>query len=95
MSQMGGLEQRQMQAVLDAQRAMAQEAAGEPFKRPQYFGDILAGVPSGQTSMATTTQPSANPFAKGLGAIISAGAVMNPWAQNKSNPLGFGSGYAF
>ena len=95
MSQMGGLEQRQMQAVLDAQRAMAQEAAGEPFKRPQYFGDILAGVPSGQTSMATMTQPSANPFAQGLGAIISAGAVMNPWAQNKTNPLGFGQGYAF
>ena len=46
LSQLGGMEQQQQQAELEAQRATDLERQYEPFQRIGFMSDIFRGVPS-------------------------------------------------
>ena len=56
----GALEQNQLQAEYDVQRAGQLEEAYEPFARFSYMRDILSGVPSSGTSLAASATPQAS-----------------------------------
>ena len=64
---LGGVQQAQSQAVLDAQRQAAQTAAYEPYQRLGTYGagvaSLISGYPSGQQTMT----PSASPLQTALG----------------------------
>tara|TARA_R110002153_G_scaffold199988_1_gene353347 strand:- start:201 stop:1403 length:1203 start_codon:yes stop_codon:yes gene_type:complete len=56
----GLLEQTQLQAEYDVQRAGQLEEAYEPFARFSYMRDILSGVPASGTSLVAAGTPSAS-----------------------------------
>tara|TARA_R100001079_G_scaffold93578_1_gene56305 strand:+ start:42 stop:926 length:885 start_codon:yes stop_codon:yes gene_type:complete len=57
LSQLGGIEQRQQQAELDALRSTSLSQQFEPYQRLSFMSDIFRGVPSTQTALTTTTTP--------------------------------------
>jgi len=65
----GGVQQAQAQAGLDASRQTAQMAADEPYKRLGIFGQGVTGMMGGMQNFGqtTTTQPSASPLQSALG----------------------------
>lgn len=78
----GTLEQNQLQAELDVQRAGQIEEAYEPFARFSYMRDILSGVPSSGTSLAAAATPSAS---TGAGILSTANSIYG--AGGGSNPI--------
>lgn len=69
LSQLGGQEQQQQQAELEAQRATALERQYEPYQRIGFMSDIFRGVPTTTSTLTATTKPSASPVSQiaGLG----------------------------
>ena len=65
----GGVQQAQAQAGLDASRQAAQLAADEPYKRLGVFGQGVTGMMGGMQNFGqtTTSQPSASPLQSALG----------------------------
>ena len=65
----GGVQQAQAQAGLDASRQTAQLAADEPYKRLGIFGQGVTGMMGGMQNFGqtTTSQPSASPLQSALG----------------------------
>lgn len=65
----GGVQQAQTQAGLDASRQAAQMAVDEPYKRLGIFGQGVTGMMGGMQNFGqtTTTQPSASPLQSALG----------------------------
>ena len=84
----GALEQNQLQAEYDVQRAGQLEEAYEPFARFSYMRDILQGVPSSGTSLAASATPQASFMG---GALTRANAIYG--GQGGSQPIlgGLGS----
>ena len=84
----GALEQNQLQAEYDVQRAGQLEEAYEPFARFSYMRDILSGVPSSGTSLSAAATPQASFMG---GALQRANTIYG--AQGGSNPIlgGLGS----
>ena len=84
----GALEQKQLQAEYDVQRAGQLEEAYEPFARFSYMRDILQGIPSSGTSLAAAATPQASFLG---GALSTANTIMG--GQGGSNPIlgGLGS----
>jgi hypothetical protein len=84
----GALEQGQLQAEYDVQRAGQLEEAYEPFARFSYMRDILSGVPSSGTSLSAA----ATPQASFLGGALQRANTLSA-AQGGSNPIlgGLGS----
>ena len=84
----GALEQGQLQAEYDVQRAGQLEEAYEPFARFSYMRDILSGVPSTDTSLSAAATPQASFMG---GALQRANTIYG--AQGGSNPIlgGLGS----
>ncbi len=77
----GTLEQSQLQAEYDVQRAAQLEEAYEPFARFSYMRDILSGVPSSGTSLSAAATPQASFMGGALqrgNAIYGAGGGSNP-----------------
>ena len=58
LSQLGGMEQQQQQAELDAQRNTALERSFEPYQRIGFMSDIFRGVPSTTSTITNKTAPS-------------------------------------
>ena len=58
LSQLGGQEQAQQQAEIDAQRATALERQFEPYQRIGFMSDIFRGVPSTTSTLTSSTTPS-------------------------------------
>lgn len=58
LSQLGGQEQAQQQAEIDAQRATALERQFEPYQRIGFMSDIFRGVPSTTSTLTSETAPS-------------------------------------
>lgn len=58
LSQLGGMEQQQQQAELEAQRATSLERQYEPYQRIGFMSDIFRGVPSTTSTLTSTTSPS-------------------------------------
>ena len=70
LGRLGGVQQAQSQAVLDAQRQAAQTQAYEPYQRLGTYGSGVASLISGypaQTTIAQTPQASALQTALGVG----------------------------
>jgi len=84
----GALEQNQLQAQYDVQRAGQLEEAYEPFARFSYMRDILSGVPSSGTSLAASATPQASFMG---GALSRANSIYG--GQGGSQPIlgGLGS----
>jgi hypothetical protein len=84
----GALEQQQLQAEYDVQRAGQLEEAYEPFARFSYMRDILSGVPSSGTSLSAAATPQASFMG---GALQRANTIYG--GQGGSNPIlgGLGS----
>ena len=57
LSGLGGQEQAQQQAELDALRQTSISRQFEPFQRLSFMSDIFRGVPSTATTLSTTTTP--------------------------------------
>ena len=84
----GALEQQQLQAEYDVQRAGQLEEAYEPFARFSYMRDILQGIPSSGTSLAAAATPQASFMG---GALMRGNAIYG--GQGGSQPIlgGLGS----
>jgi len=67
--QLGGVEQANLQAGLDAQRQSELQKAYEPYQRLSFLSDIYAKTPSSQQTLSVGTSPSVSPFQQvaGLG----------------------------
>ena len=76
---LGSIQQRQQQAVLDANRANSYQTAMQPYQQIAFQSDIYKGAPS--TQMAITQQQSATPSAAqqvaglGVAGVSTAGAA--------------------
>ena len=57
LSGLGGQEQQQQQAELDALRQTSLSQQFEPYQRLSFMSDIFRGVPSTQPQLTTTTPP--------------------------------------
>jgi hypothetical protein len=65
---LGGVQQAQTQAVLDAQRQAAQTQAYEPYQRLGTYGSGVAQLISGYPGQSTVTQtPQASALQTALG----------------------------
>ena len=69
LSQLGGQEQQQQQAELEAQRATSLERQFEPFQRIGFMSDIFRGVPTTTSTLTSRTAPSPSTLSQvaGLG----------------------------
>ena len=78
LSQMGGIQQQQAQAVLNAQQQASQMAAMEPYQRMGVYGQGVAQL--GQMPGQITTQHKPDPTAlqTALGWTSVLGGIMNP-----------------
>jgi hypothetical protein len=75
---LGAQQQRQQQAVLDAQRQNTLQQNMQPFQQIGFLSDVYKGAPSTQMAMTQQTQAQASPFQQiaGLGvAGVSAAAA--------------------
>lgn len=64
---LGGLEQAQAQAELDAARSSALEQQYEPYQRAGFMSDIFRGVPTSQQVTQTSTTPDPGFLQQALG----------------------------
>ena len=74
----GGIQQSQAQAGLDAQRQAAQTAAYEPFQRLNVFGSGVTGLMGGMQNFGDVikTQPDASPLQSALGIGTSVAGIL-------------------
>ena len=74
----GGIQQSQAQAALDAQQQAAQTAAYEPFQRLNVFGQGVTGLMGGMQSFGDIikTQPSPSPLQSALGIGTSVAGIL-------------------
>ena len=80
LSGIGGIQQQQSQAVLDAQAQANQMAAMEPYQRMGIYGSGVAqlGQLPGQVQTSVTPDPTALQTALGTMSVL--GGIMNPYA---------------
>ena len=76
---LGAQQQKQQQAVLDAQRASQMQTAMQPYQQLAFQSDIYKGAPSSQMAMTTQSTPTPSPFQQiagvGTGILGLAGAA--------------------
>jgi len=74
----GGIQQSQAQAALDAQRQAAQTAAYEPYQRLNVFGSGVTGLMGGMQNFGDVikTQPDASPLQSALGIGTSVAGIL-------------------
>lgn len=63
----GGLQQQQQQAVLDAQRQAAMQAQAAPLAQYQALQPFISMAPTGQTQISTQFAPAPSPLQAGIG----------------------------
>ena len=97
LSQLGGMEQQQQQAEIDAQRATSLERQFEPYQRIGFMSDIFRGVPSTTSTLTSTTSPSPSMISQiggigmGIAGLQQAGAFAPGGIFGRLNPFGGGS----
>ena len=84
LSQVGDIQQKQSQAVIDAQRQASQMAAMEPYQRMGVYGQGLGALAPIQGQMTTqqTADPTALQTALGWTGVI--GGIMNPYMGSRA-----------
>ena len=96
LSQLGGMEQQQQQAELEAQRATSLERQYEPYQRIGFMSDIFRGVPSTTSTLTSTTSPSPSMLSQvaglgmGVAGLQQAGAFAPGGIFSGLNPFGGG-----
>jgi hypothetical protein len=78
LSQMGGVQQQQAQAVLNAQQQAAQMGAMEPYQRMGVYGQGLGALAPIQGQMQTQHTPDPTALQTALGWTSVLGGIMNP-----------------
>jgi len=84
---LGGLEQQQAQAQIEAQRATDLERQAEPFQRISFMSDVFRGVPSTQQTLTAKTAPSPSTVSQiaglgvGLAGLSEAGVIPKLFGQ--------------
>jgi len=97
LSQLGGLEQQQQQAELEAQRATSLERQFEPYQRIGFMSDVFRGVPSTTSTLTSKTSPSPSMLSQvaglgmGIAGLQQAGAFGQGGIFSGLNPFGGGS----
>lgn len=79
---LGAQQQKQQQAVLDAQRASAMQTALQPYQQLAFQSDIYKGAPSSQMAMTSQQTPTPSPFQQIAG--LGVGIMGLTGAANKS-----------
>jgi hypothetical protein len=79
---LGAQQQKQQQAVLDAQRASAMQTALQPYQQLAFQSDIYKGAPSSQMAMTSQQTPTPSPFQQVAG--LGVGIAGLTGAANKS-----------
>jgi hypothetical protein len=96
LSQLGGMEQQQQQAELEAQRATSLERQFEPYQRIGFMSDIFRGVPSTTSTLTSVTSPSPSRLSQiggigmGIAGLQQAGAFGQGGIFSGLNPFGGG-----
>jgi hypothetical protein len=72
---LGQQQQRQSQAVLDAERATSMQTAMQPMQNIAFLSDIYKGAPSTQMSMTQQATPAPSPFQQIAGLATGAAAT--------------------
>jgi hypothetical protein len=76
---LGSQQQKQQQAVLDAQRASAMQTSFQPYQQLAFQSDIYKGAPSSQMAITSQQTPTPSPFQQiagvGTGILGLAGAA--------------------
>ena len=75
--QAGAVQRGIGQAGLEAQRQTALQRAYEPFQRIEFLKGIMTNLPTGQSTITSTTAPGANPVGQALGAGLGAYSAYN------------------
>ena len=75
--QAGGIQRGIGQAALEAQRQTALQRQYEPFQRIEFLKGIMTNLPTGQSTITSTTAPGANPVGQALGAGLGAYSAYN------------------
>jgi hypothetical protein len=97
LSQLGGLEQQQQQAELEAQRATSLERQFEPYQRIGFMSDVFRGVPSTTSTLTSKTSPSPSMLSQvaglgmGIAGLQQSGAFGQGGIFSGLNPFGGGS----
>lgn len=78
----GAQQQRQQQAILDAQRQNQLQQNMQPYQQMAFLSDIYKGAPSTQMAMTQQTQAAPSPFQQVTGLTI--GGVSAAAAANKA-----------
>lgn len=97
LSQLGGMEQQQQQAELEAQRATNLERQFEPYQRIGFMSDIFRGVPSTTSTLTSQTSPSPSTLSQvaglglGIAGLQQSGAFGQGGIFGGLNPFGGGS----
>ena len=77
----GGIQQSQAQAALDAQRQTQLQRQFEPFQRIEFLKGIMTNLPTTQSTLTATTAPGANPVGQAIGAGLGAYSAYNLMLQ--------------
>ena len=83
LTSVGGIQQQQSQAVLDAQAQANQMAAMEPYQRMGIYGSGVAQLGQLPGQVQTTVSPDPTALQTALGTMSVLGGIMNPYAQNR------------
>ncbi len=75
--QAGAVQRGIGQAALEAQRQTALQRQYEPFQRIEFLKGIMTNLPTGQSTITSTTAPGANPVGQALGAGLGAYSAYN------------------
>lgn len=75
LSQVGGIEQANAQAQLDAIRATQSQRALMPYQQLGFVSDIYKNAPSSQMALTTQSVPSASPWQQAVGTAVSVGTA--------------------
>lgn len=71
----GGQQQNQQQAVLDAARQNQYQQAMAPYQQLGFFSDIFQGAPTGTSSVLQQQQPGPNPVSQGIGLALAGSSL--------------------
>jgi hypothetical protein len=71
LSQLGAIEQQNMQQQLEAARATQLQQTMSPYQQLGFLSDIYKGAPSSQMTLSAQTAPSTSPLAQAVGLGIS------------------------
>lgn len=76
LSQVGGMEQANAQAQLDAMRSTATQRALMPYQQLGFVSDIYKNAPSSQMALTTQSVPSASPWQQAVGSAVGIGSTV-------------------